>query len=800
MKKLFIMLVAIASIVCMFAITSSAETSLKPQSTNEYGELIPFDEAIGNTQISDLKDDGTIARTVLTDGNGNYYTIPTVYMLVEHHKTRNDGVEGEMFNLYFDEISAKIGFTVSKNSIVRIEFPSDITFICANNENLSGCANMVECKVNEGLRFWENKQVKIFTNCTSLTSIDLSGMIFEYVDCTYAIFENCSNLVSVKLPDAYAPNGTPVKYNVNYMFGGCTKLETVENFGNLTKSVTSYEQNVFYNCKALYNVTGLITDGVMVVPSNVTYFGNNAFQNCDKIKAIKFTASSAKMLQNVFNSLDSLEYIYFPRDSKLELPSCEVFSSNPELKALALPDNCTSLPDRAFKNCAKLKAVYLPANLATMVTNGWDQSPFTSDPELYFVNEWFDVIDENGEFLLNNFQMPARPEVYYFPSTLTNLCDQKTSATGFYNCYKINPVLVFGTGVTKFIPGDGLLINCGTKGEVKTVVFLGDMTTVCHSSQDSRLQNIQYVFANPNDKTTADVTITNNNTGNPGETAKIFFCATGTSYQMIAKGGTYGENLGEKHFNDVKNSELISPATCVDYAVYNAKCFCNKTIGEVLGTTYDLNNHDYTSENAIIVSINYNKVYTANGVKTITCGRENCGTNKEFTANPLFTTLGYSIKENNGYGIISTYVINAVALKEYEDINGAITFGIIMANANFDGQSAFMSKNDQDKYVLNSSYGVQLEIKNRDYSKVNATIDQFTQDEASLNLVMALYVIEGDNVTYIQHEAAEGVEYAGSVKKDATLDIVTITNIAEINKIKITLPQPAVVPAGNDEE
>ena len=130
-KRILLTLAVVAMLVCLFAISVSADTVVSSTS-DAYGTLCQFDEAIGNTQISDKKDDGTVARTVLTDGNGNYYTIPTVCTLTESYKNRGNGVAGEMFLLSFSEISAKLGFTVSMNSIIRIEFPSDIKFICAS--------------------------------------------------------------------------------------------------------------------------------------------------------------------------------------------------------------------------------------------------------------------------------------------------------------------------------------------------------------------------------------------------------------------------------------------------------------------------------------------------------------------------------------------------------------------------------------------------------------------------------------------------------------------------------------------
>ncbi len=153
--------------------------------------------------------------------------------------------------------------------------------------------------------------------------------------------------------------------------------------------------------------------------------------------------------------------------------------------------------------------------------------------------------------------------------------------------------------------------------------------------------------------------------------------------------------------------------------------------------------------------------------------------------------MGYSIRENNGYGILLTYQVNKDALREFESVNGSLTVGIIIANADFDGQSEFMSKNSEGKYVLATSKGIQTQMSASSYSRIYASVNQFTQNEATLNLVMALYVVDAKGISYIQHEGA----YAGEVTKDATLDIVTIAKIAELGNITL----PFVVPTQPSE-
>ena len=755
-KKLLLTLLVVMTLVCLFTVAVSAEDKIVSSTNNAYGELTTFDEAIGNTSISNLKDDGTIARTVLTDGNGNYYTIPTVYTLTESYKNQS-GKVGEMFLLSFDEISAKLGFTVSKNSIIRIEFPSDIAFICRNNENLSGSANVIEIIVNDGLRFWENSnQMKAFTNCKSLETIDLSGMIIEYSDATYALFENCSSLVSVKLPNAYESNGTPVKYNLNYMFGGCSNLETVENFGNLTKGVTSYDQNLFYNCNKLYNVTGLITNGIMVVPSNVTYYGNYAFQNCDRIRAIKFTSSSTKMLQSVFHSLDALEFVSFPRDSKLELPSCEVFSNNEKLKAVAFPDDCTLIPDRGFKNCKGLYAVYLPANLYELKTNGGGQGAFAYNDDMYFVNDYFSVLDENGEFLFDKFQMPERPDVYYFPSTLT-LLYKRDGGTGFDGNYNLNPVMVLPETVTELWIYDGCFYNCGTTDNQKTIVMLGDMVNVRFNMRDSRTVGINYVFANPLDQdlTSVNIVDTTDRTCYNVTNETIYFCSTGKTYALSQweahpDPATFEFTTENKHLCDPKKN-ADKDATCTSAAGSFTYCFCGKEISFVADEGSVALGHIYDDSNIvekILPTLENGKVdFYSDSTYVYACPQCSTDVSRVEVGTSFFTKSGYSSNEEDKANVVFVIVANYKNIQHYVGENDAeIAYGVVVS-ANTTGTPLSYV----DGQVKEGANTVKVDMTNTSYSKMTVKVTKV----GDLSLHCCGYISFNGEISYLNHATVD---------------------------------------------
>ena len=683
-KKLLLIVSMVALLVCLLAICVSAENALKPQTSDAYGELSFFDESItvGRTNTSSgftpyiAAEGNTYARVVVGDGT-TFYTFPTQYIL------SNSAIYGSAGKIIFvpdltslnKAMEAATGTNPNwgvQNNIYRIELPYGMTRLNGGGQNFSNWNKVREIFLQPDTSVQDQGKTMLFWRCYELEVIHNLDTFVLRKGCAGGTFQDCRKLTSVIL--GVSPELVDTGDN---MFYGCTNLKVV----NLTEAFPNLKvlgKNAFRDCYALETLTSKGQEYTCVMPSTLTNVYNNAFHNCDGLKAIKFTGSTLTIGQESLRSMNSLEYLYFPKSSSLSIPSCEVFSDNGKLKAVALPDNCTLIPDRGFKNCTSLKAVYLPANLYELRTNGWDQAPFTSNPEMYFVNDWFSVLDENGNFLFDSFEMPERPEVYYFPSTLTLLFN-RDSGTGFYNCYKINPVLVFPASVTSIKINDGLLINCGTKGETKTAVFLGDMVKICHSSQDSRLNNIQYVFVNANDKTTADVEIVNNNGNKPASTSIISFCQSKTSYNMIAKGGTYGESLGESHIYKVA---VNTPATCVENGVNGFECFCGADsdkaeIVPALG---------HQKSEMLEITYNGKSLYFENGDITYKC--ERCSQNHvvEDEAEALFSALGYTYTEAKAMSkaIMQSFGVNKTAIKKYNEYTESdiVNYGVLAATEN----------------------------------------------------------------------------------------------------------------------
>lgn len=322
-KRLFLFVAIVAVIACLFAISASAD-SINPSTSNAFGTLTTFDDPIGNTGIRNVKDDGTIARTVITDGNGNYYTVPTVYILTEYPKST-----GEILKLDFSELTAalELSTTLNKKSIIRFEMPSDITFLAGSDvECLRSCSNMIEVKLNRGLKFWDNGTPKAFSGCSKLTEIDVSMVSFNQSNSVYSIFESCTALERVILPSEPYKNGdTAVNYATNYMFNLCSSLEEVENLYGFTSATTTVGEFMFRGCskfadaKVWSGVTSIggyafnstaITEVIM--PDTVTSMGNHVFAQCKKITKVSLSKNLVSIGNYSFEGCSKLEKVFMP--------------------------------------------------------------------------------------------------------------------------------------------------------------------------------------------------------------------------------------------------------------------------------------------------------------------------------------------------------------------------------------------------------------------------------------------------------------------------------------------------------
>ena len=478
------------------------------------------------------------------------------------------------------------------------------------------------------------------------------------------------------------------------------------------------------------------------LPSTITFIGPAAFQNCTSLQFVDFNNNQNDVNFNNWGT----------------------FMGCSALKAVSLPDNVDYIINRIFSECKNLEAVYLPSATTNIETNGYGNSgAFSYCHKMYFVQEPFEVRDENGNFYGDKFVMPERPDVYFFPSNLEKLY-KRDSGVGFFQCYNLNPVMVMPETLTQLWVNDGVFYECGKTGNQFTVVLLGNMTDVRIGLRDSRAKGVSYVFANPADKTLNDVNIVNSNTGyNPSldGSEHIYFCHS-DKYFKIFKADSFTESnveylTGVPHFANPNKTESV-PADCLNNAVETNFCFCGAAMGtsevenSALGHEFDL------EKGATKLSIVYAN-YLANGELSVKCARcAECA--KSETAPIISEFKGFSVSEK-GDGITFGYAFDNDAIAEFEAVNKCeVELGFTVAVKALLGENAPLNADG----TAATDKAVKASVANDEYTAADfvlrgnwdrdVTIGEETLNIKDVEFYMAGYIIVNGAVSYLNYGAS----------------------------------------------
>ena len=135
----------------------------------------------------------------------------------------------------------------------------------------------------------------------------------------------------------------------------------------------------------------------------------------------------------------------------------------------------------------------------------------------------------------------------------------------------------------------------------------------------------------------------------------------------------------------------------------------------------------------------------------------------ETTVNAVFTAKGYSTNADKN-AINGGYSVDPASLALYERLIGTLEYGIVIANANAFGSNSFF--NDENK--VNTEKSLQVEM-DKQYQNFDCTLNFGANTAVELDLIICAYVIEGDNVTFIQSASGKDVTIGGESFKSITL-------------------------------
>ena len=239
MKKTLLVSLLIAVLICIFAITVSAEAVIPDWTETQTIPSIAFKEGFDTT-----------SRVLLSNGDGTYTTYPTNYIIVGSDTKFSVSTELNFKSLN-DATDNKYDYKYS--SVVRMEIPSGyVSFEDRALRSDKGFTSMLTCKVPEGVTtfgsymFYKNVVIIEIELPNSLTSTGL---------------ECCSNATSLK--KVSIGSNTEIS---SQSFISCTSLENVI----LSEGIKTIKDKAFYKTSSLANIN---------LPSTLTSIGDYAFFN-----------------------------------------------------------------------------------------------------------------------------------------------------------------------------------------------------------------------------------------------------------------------------------------------------------------------------------------------------------------------------------------------------------------------------------------------------------------------------------------------------------------------------------------
>ena len=382
------------------------------------------------------------------------------------------------------DINKKLG----KGTIVHIVF--DKSFSTYTPTSLSSFfENLTELETITGLEYLNTEKVTdmsdMFSNCSALTSLDVTNFNTEKVTNMSFMFYKCSKLTSLDVTKFNTANVT----DMNGMFFSCVALTSLDVSKFNTVNVTNMPQ-MFYKCSKLtsldvskfntMNVTNMSSmfsschtltslDVRNFNTANVTNM-SYMFYSCSSLTSLDVTHFNTANVTNMIymfyscSSLTSLDVTHFNTekvtDMRFMFSSCSsltsldvtyfntakvtnmsyMFSSCLSLTSLYLTNfntaNVTNM-SRMFENCRALTTIYASSKFVTTKVSNSDDM-FNNCEKLKGEEVWtkYNATDKTYAKIEGGYFSRAIPRVKYADGTLTFfLASKETLGENEYGIY-----------------------------------------------------------------------------------------------------------------------------------------------------------------------------------------------------------------------------------------------------------------------------------------------------------------------------------------------------------------------------
>lgn len=242
----------------------------------------------------------------------------------DKHKDQNNGMSVGPFSS-----AENRGWNDNASSITSVVFDSSF----ANDTTLTSTANWFSGMSNltaiDGLQYLNTKNVTdmvyMFSNCSSLTSLDVTHFNTQNVTNMAAMFNGCSGLTSLDVTGFNTQNVT----NIGYMFQNCSGLTSLDVTHFNTQNVWRID-GMFASCSGLtsLDVTGFNTQ-------NVTTMGN-MFWACSSLTSLDLSNFNTRNVTN-------MNWVFWGCSNLTTIYAGDGWSTAAVSSGNGMFDNCTAL-------------------------------------------------------------------------------------------------------------------------------------------------------------------------------------------------------------------------------------------------------------------------------------------------------------------------------------------------------------------------------------------------------------------------------------------------------------------------
>ncbi len=829
-KKLLLMVAMIAVLVCLFAISVSADTTgvhanvdktatVTLDDTNktvlrlfddEGNALIWYIDANSETGYSSIRADSSTVGGPYVEYTTNWsgathgataYQVKTV-SIMDANGNSFDNKQIVVFNIMDDDVLTNGGVTGKPVNCL--------------SETFDGSTNLQYAYLRLDT---VNIFAKAFNNCTNLKYVNLAEIPTLLGIDGESAFRGCTSLFDGEILDLTKTSlvqigtsgsntggtfyGVPFKGIVlpdtvttigHYAFQECSKLESF----TFPKSVTKLEGNTtFKNCTALTTVTGFENLPITTVP-------NSMFYGCTSLSSVTIPSTITTIGVTAFTDCKALTSINLPSGlTKIDADASwrpGAFTNCTSLKAITIPASLAEMCGKTFQGCTALETVIFEERNGAALTFSGDATfeKCTSLKEM--------IIPEGITTLSNCFASECTAlQKIVLPSTLTTLNGSKhfyhagnSSATG-----SIEIIGLENTQITKFST------DCFRQNKNWKVDELR-LPNTCTTISDYAFADVSvgtfYIGANV-------TTIGNGALGYNSSLKVMYLPSTVTSINANA----FYSNANAIYVVVGVDDESAAVLTTIETVVSSGKEF-------IAYANYFADPTSYTGKNIVyggnVCEIFYKNVHVFTSTDCIAdCTREGCGltglvnedgshtdnyllsSSNEAEENVIYTEMMYRICQCsicktvssyeeigvlftiNGYSsttgaIMQGFQINKDAIEKYQTLSGKdVKYGVLAAS----GKVANIYLNGFTDNV------VSVDFTNRSYDIMEMKIYGIGESHYATELYCCGYILVDGAITYLD----DGMENGATTPS-------TITYNTLANKVVVPSTPETTVPS--DEE